>query len=217
MLKSYVVTADLLTFEPMLQDYYRTSQTDFSAILIDAQDILENDIKNRGLLLRNLCKTLPLTDTVKSSEDEIERTRLVINISAVTGTATFVFQGTNNESSETWITITTADTMSYTTTGEKNTTFSDTYKYYKITKTGTVTYTASLIERSFDLPKTYLAIGLIFKSFQSLVSDVWEQKAQFYMDKYEESLNRIRYSYDYNEDGTADKEEQKLNRVTFTR
>lgn len=219
MLKATVVTSDLTKFEPSLADYYRTNQTDWSEILIKAQEVLEADIKARGLLLRRLCKPLSLTDATKSSEDEIERTRLTFTLSGTVGTTTFTFQGTNDDSSETWHTITTADALSQATTGEKTTTFSDTYKYYKITKSGgtAIVTNIHLVERSFELPKTFLAIGMAFKTLQSQVSDYWEEKSKYYFDEYYKLVQNVNYSYDADDDGSANADEVKINRVTFVR
>jgi len=217
MLKATVVTSDLTKYEPMLADYYRTNQTDWSDILTKAHDFLENDIKARGLLLRRLCKPLRLTDATKSNEDEIERTRLTITLSGTVGTTTFAFQGTNDDSNETWTTISTVDALSYTTPGEKTTTFSDTYKYYKITKTGTATAVINLIERSFEMPKTFLAISMALKTLQSQVSDIWEDKSKYYLEMYYDLMKNLNYSYDEDDDGSADADEIKRFRVTFTR
>lgn len=218
MLKATVTTADLTKYEPMLADYYRTNQTDWADVLVKAQEVLEADFKARGLLLRRLCKPLSLTDATKSEEDEVERTRLTFTLGGTVGTTTLVLQGTNDESSETWTTITTADTLSYTTASEKTTTFSDTYKYYKLTKTGTATISSIyLVERSFELPKTYLAIAMAFKTLQSQIDGLWEQKSADYMDEYNKMIQTIHYSYDADDDGEVKTEEMKINRVTWTR
>lgn len=215
MLRAYIQTSDLTSFEPMLADYYRSGQSDWSAILTDSQDIMEQEIKNRGLLLRNLCKTLTLTDATLSDEDAIERTRLVITSTAGTYTPTaptILVQGSNDGT--TFTTITTLTIASNTTTYY---TLSDTYKYYKLTKSGVLTYTAFLVERSFELPRTYLAISLALKSLQSQISDAWESKAQYYMDLYNQAMDRVQYSYDKDENGEVDSEEMKINQVTFVR
>lgn len=217
MLRTSITTTDITNLEPALADYYRTGQTDYATQILNAKQHMEVDLKNRGRELRKLCPVLSLTDATKSDEDEVERTRLDIIITAVTGTATFAFQGTNDDSSETWTTISTNDSLSYTTTGTKTTTFSDTYKYYKLTKTGTVTYTARLVERSFELPHKFLTIALIFKSLQALVSDMWEQKAEYYMDEYNKAMDRALFSYDDDLDGDADSDELEISRVRFTR
>lgn len=217
MLRTSITTTDITNLEPALADFYRTSQTDYATQILNAKQQMEVDLKNRGRELRKLCPTFSLTDATKSDEDEIERTRLVLVITAVTNTATFVLQGTNDDSSETYTTISTNDTLSYTTTGTKTTTFSDTFKYYKLTKTGTVTYTAYLVERSFELPHIYLTIALIYKSLQALVSDMWEAKAEHYMTMYRDSIERTLFSYDEDLDGDADSDELEISRVRFTR
>lgn len=215
--KSYLQTSDLTNIEPMLADYYRTSQTDYATMLIQANDVLEMELRNRRLKLKNLETTLTLTDATKSNADEVGRTRLVLVVSAVTGTATFALQGTDDTTSETWTDITVSPTMSVTSTGTTYYKFYDTYDYYKLTKTGTVTYTAFLVERSFELVLAYLTISMIFRSLQALVSDMWEDKAKFYWDLYQDALERAVYSYDANEDGIADEDEVQISRVGFRR
>lgn len=217
MLRSSITTTDITNLEPSLADYYRSGQIDYATQILNARHIMEVDIKNRGKELRKLCPKLSLTDATKSDEDDIERTRLVITVSAITGTATWVLQGTNDESSETWTSITPSATLSKNATGELTVTFYDTYKYYKLTKTGTVTYTAFLVERSFELPHTYLTIALIYKSNKALLSDIWDEKAKEYMTMYYEALDRTLFSYDDDLDGDADSDSLELNRVRFTR
>ena len=215
MLRSYLTHAELIEREPQLSDYLRDDQINFNTIIDNAKSQLISEMKNRGKELRKLCATFTLTDATKSDEDEIERTRLFINVSAITDNATWVFEGTNDQSSESWTTI--LNSIQASELGEYTYTFDNTFKYYRLTKNGTVTYTAYLVERSFEQVHLYLALSLVYKSLENLTGDMYGNKAQFYMDLYFDSLETIVYSYDENLDGSVNEDELKQNRVMFRR
>ena len=223
MLRTFIDNTDLTNEAPELQDYYRSGQSNWNTIIEQARDRLEREIINRGKKIRLLTPKLSLTDGTKSAEDKIyQRTRLVIDISAITGTATAVFQGTNDESSETWTSITTynnnaSSSISETATGTSTYTFRDVYKYYKLTWTGTITPTQYLVERSFELPHLFLACSMAYKTLQRDVDGRFGEKADYYMGAFNDSLNNALYSYDIDEDGTADADELTTNRVMFRR
>ena len=222
MLESHINTTDLTNEEPVLADYYRSGQTTWGTVISQAQRKLEVLIKNRGLNLKWLCQRLSLTDATKSDEDEIERTRLVIIATAVTPTPTAVLQGTNDITSESWTTVTTYQNgtetaISFTAAATKVYEFNVTFKYYKLTWTGTITATQYLVERSFELPHLYLSIAMAFKQLQSEGDDNYSDKAEHYLELFESSFDNALYSYDYDQDGKAEVSELKINRVMFTR
>jgi hypothetical protein len=225
MLETNITYSDLLRYESSLSNLDTSFFSNGATKISEAKIVLESLIKNRGLKLRNLCKRLTLTDAVKSEEDEIERTRLVITINSNTGLYSFILSGTNDESSETWTTVTSFNDSSETWQNITalnsdglntiTTQFADTYKYYKLTKTGTVTYSAYLIETSFELPLIYLALQMIFQELQALVNDNWEEKAKYYAMMFEATFKNVIYSYDEDENGEA--ETTTYNRATFRR
>ena len=85
------------------------------------------------------------------------------------------------------------------------------FKYYKIsssaTTTGTITYTAYLVERSFELPLIYLSLYLLFSSKSKVANDDYYVKIEQYKLLYENILKSNFFSYDSDEDGKADESE----------
>ena len=223
MLRTFIDNTDLIQEAPELQDYYRTGQSNWDTTIELARDRLEREIINRGKKLRLLTSKLSLTDDTKSSEDEIyQRTRLVIVTTAVTPTPTATFKGTNDESSETWTDIplyvnNALSSISIGTTGTTTYTFRDVYKYYKLTWTGTITSTQYLVERSFELPHLFLSAHMAYKDLQRDVGGNFDDKAKYYWDMYVESLDNALYSYDVDDDGTAEADELEINRVMLRR
>lgn len=215
MLRSWLGHSDIIAREPSLEDYLRTDQIDFDTLISEAKQQLTIDVKNRNIELKKLCVTLSLTNATKSDCDYGERTRLVINASAVTDQITGVLEGTNDTSSESYTTV--LNNIQFAEIGEHTYTFEDVYDYYKLTLTGTVTFTAYLVERSFELPHLYLSLSLIYRQLESLNGDIYGNKAQAYFDLYRESLHNAVYSYDYDESGTLDADEMEITRVRFSR
>lgn len=217
MLRSFITHSDILKVEPALTDYLRSDQSDFSGLVSQAKTFLEQEVKNRGLELKKLCTKLTLTDSTKSDKDHVERTRIVIDATSVSGSPTWVLQGTNDESNETWTTVLDGSDLTLSADGQVTKTFSDTYDYYKLTKTGTATYTAYLVETSWELPHIYLSLHLIYKQLEALEGDAWASKAEMYFERYQYVMNNVKYSYDADEDGTVYEDEMKNNRVMFRR
>lgn len=215
MLESGITYADLLKRETELGSFYTTSE--LTQFLKDAKIQLEDIIKNRGQKLKNLCKRLSLTNAIKSEEDLIERLRLVVTASGVSGSFTVAFEGTNDDSSETYSTITPDTTLSFVTNTTISTLFHDSYRFYKLTKTGTGTISAYLVETSFELCHAYLALMLAYKSLVALNGDTWEGKSKEYESKFELAAQHMNYSYDEDEDGEAGDEENSVHQVTWVR
>lgn len=213
MLESGITYKDLINRESDLSNHYESD--DLIVFIADAKKQLEDVLKNRGLKLRNLCKQFSLS-TSKSIEDTVERQRIVVSATGVNDLS-IVLYGTNDESSETWTAIDTDDSLSLPEDGQVSSIFHNCFKYYKYTQSGTGTVSAYLIERSFELPHIFLSIVLAYKSLQALNGDVWESKWKDYEMKFEESLSTAAYSYDKDEDGTADDTEVGVHQVTWRR
>ncbi len=227
MITTRVTYLDLLKYEPPIVrrgDPSTTYAAEYDQFITQAKDILISDIKSMGYKLRLLCTPLTLTPDVKSGWDKIERTRLIADVTANLGEVTVTLQGTNDESDETWtdcgsFTVGTdlidggedEDIPATGSTGEQTFPFDNVFKYYKIsstaTTTGTITYTAYLVERSFELPLIYLALYLIFVSKSKIANDDYYNKANQYRTLYENILKSNFFSYDSDEDGKADESE----------
>lgn len=215
MIRTYLSHIDLIKQEPRLHDYLSDDQINYDLLIDQAKLILEQDVKNKGYKLRWLCTTLPLTDGTKSVLDKFERTRLVVNVSALTDEATFILSGTNDDSDETYTEI--LNGIGIAEKGIHEYSFSQTFNYYKLDATGTVTFTAFLVEKSFELVHLYLSLALVYKQLQALEGDMWNSKAEYYYQMYHHTLEALQFSYDLNEDGEIDEEETLLHRTTFRR
>jgi len=227
MITTRVTYKDLLKYEPPIVrrgDPSTTYSVEYDQFITQAKDILTSDIKSMGYKLRLLCTPLTLTPDVKSGWDEIERTRLIADVTANLGEVTVTLQGTNDESDETW-----TDCGSFTVgtdlidggedddipatgeIGEQTFVIDKVFKYYKISSTakttGTITYTAYLVERSFELPLIYLSLYLLFSSKSKTANDDYYTKTEQYRLLYENILKSNFFSYDSDEDGKADENE----------
>lgn len=223
MLKTYVTHADLLKFEPRVDDYLASDQDDFTDIIASAKEILTQDLKSNKLELKKLCTPLELQATVAATtsnagtkvEDEIERRFLVITVTAISGTATFTVLGTNSSSTEPDQAVL---TKVITATGTYTELFDNVYKYYTIDYAGTTcTYKAELVEESFYLAHVYMSLNRVYQQMRHRVGSTWESKADYYMQLYEVMMKNIVHSYDEDLSGDVDKEETSNIRVTFHR
>jgi len=215
MLESGIVYGDLTAREVSLTDYLTTVQ--LAQFITDARDQLESRLKSRGVKIRNLCKRLALTDATKSDEDLIERQRIYATVTGVSGTLTVALQGTNDDSDETYSTVSLDTALSFTTNTTLSSVFHNTFRYYKATKTGTGTITYYLVETSFELCHIYLSLMLAYKSLQALLGDVWQDKAKEYEMKFEDAFNIVVYSYDEDGDGEISDTEMQTNSITWKR
>jgi hypothetical protein len=152
----------------------------------------------------------------KSDEDVIERRIWVVETTAVGATETFTLQGTNDESSETYTTIT---TLEFTTATESTTLFDDTYKFYRVNYSGTsATYSSKLVEESFHLAHIYKSLELVYSQLNARRDDNWELKMIQYRELYDKMMTNIIYSYDANLSGAiSEGEDQQMIRASFSR
>lgn len=224
MLRTYVTHSELLKYEPRIDDYLASDQNDYTDIIASAKEILTQDLKSNKLELKKLCVPLVLhtgaettSDTGVTKEDLIERRFLVLTISALSGTATFTFKGTNTQGGTPDNTI---KTVVITETGEYTYIFDEVYKYYSLDYSGTTscTYTAWLVEESFYLAHVYLSLNRIYQQNRHRINgNVWEVKAEYYNQLYETQMRNIVHSYDSDLDGDTDEGEMENIRVTFRR
>lgn len=211
MLKLYITDSDLLQIEPSLYDYLRSDESDYSASLDSAKKQLFSDIRKHKKKIKNLYTPLTLTDK-KSDKDIVERSRLVINVSSATGLASFELYGTDSETDEPDNLV---KTLSTTEAGQLTDEIEEFYNYYKIVKTGTATFTAELVEQSFDLAYSYLSLSFIYQSKKATIDDNWDSKAKDYYERYVNELDNTIASYD--EDENKEIEEEEINQMTRTR
>lgn len=225
MLKTYLTHSDIIDYEPRLDDYLGSDQDDYTDIIASAKEILTQDLKSNKLELKRLCVPLVLQESgaqstsksgAKSDQDYAERRIWVITATAIDGTSIFTLKGTNDESNETYTTVT---TKVITEIGTYTVMFDDVYKYYAVDWSGTsCTYSSELVEESFFLAHLYLSLNRIYETLRANIDDLWERKAAEYMELYQKQITNISHTYDVDLDSNIDDEEINSNiRVTFRR
>lgn len=203
MIESWVTHEDIIKELPKLDYYIGENQIDFNEMIGKAKERLNDWAINQGLNPRLLCTRLSLTDGTISGKDTARRTRLVIDITSITDEVYFTFTGQDSTTGSS-VTI---DTILVAEKGRHTIAFSDMYKYYTLTVTGTCTYTAYLVERSFELPHLYLSIHMIFKNLTELQGDKYQAEAEEYEMRYKEAIQQAQYSYDEDDDNDIESDE----------
>ncbi len=222
MLKTYVTNEDIIEFEPALDDYLRSTQTDFQDQIDKTFEILIQDLKSNGLKIKLLCTPLELQASVSKTtsftgtgvEDEIERRYWILTVTANSGSCIFTLEGSNDNA-----TYTTVTTQAISQTGTYTNLIQTIYDYYRVSFSGSsATYSSQLVEESFFFTHLYLTLWNIYTSLQSQVGDMWESKAIKYWELYQTTLKSIKYSYDEDDSGDVGEEEGvKTYRPRFTR
>lgn len=226
MIENYITQERILQGEPHLDSYLAENQLDFSEVTDEAFDEYLNDVKNQKVDLRKLGKRLTLESSgtqtaaftgTASTEDFVERRRLVINVTAITGDAVFALQGSNDES--TYYDVKTD--IQFSVTGEHVYVFSSVYKFYRLNLTSigtTITYSAYLYETTFDFPLLYLMRSKIYHSiYHRNGDDSFKEKADTYYAKYQDKLVNTHYFYDESDDDliSEGEKEDDLKEVVF--
>lgn len=226
MIENYITQEKILQGEPHLDSYLSEVQLDFTEITDEAFDEYLNDVKNQKIDLRKLGKRLTLESAVTktaaftgtvSEEDFVERRRLVINVTTITGNTVFALQGSNDE--VTYYDVKTD--IQFDSKGEHTYLFSSIYKFYKLNLTSittTITYSAYLYETTFDFPLLYLMRSKIYHSiYHRNGDDSFKEKADTYQTKYMDKLVNTHYFYDTSDDEaiSEDETEGDLKEVTF--
>lgn len=226
MLNTFVTHDRVVEFEPRIADYLNTAQSDYSTIISKAKEVLTQGLKHQSLELKKLCIPLTLQASEaqttsktgdKSEVDVFERRIWYVDVTDQTGNnQVFTLQGTNDTTSETWTDVA---TLSFAATGEDNTLFDNVFDYYRVNWTGTTcTYSSSLYEESFYLAHIYKSLEMIYVSHQKSAGQIWETKAQQYLDLYLATLKNIKFTYDYNASNSISiGETQKTFRASFSR
>ena len=214
MFESQLVSSDLVQSEKVLNELKFESQSNFDSVIAESKRELIERLKSKGLILKRLCTHLTIpNDGTASAEDVIERQRIVITTTAHTGAVTFTLKGCNTLDGA-YTTATTISVASADDDGVFTDSFTDySYKYYKLTASGTVTFTAYLVEVSFELAHKYLTLYKIF--FAMAMSDsMYATKAELYQQMYDNAFQTAVYSYDKDDSGSIDENEQKVSTVS---
>lgn len=210
MIESHIKYTDLEKIEPMLKDLTFTQFT-LQGIVDEARvrlvAIIENRLPNRGADLKKLCNRLSLVLDTKSNQDLVGRRRLVIQMSSIDSDS---FKLESSADGTTWNSQ--IDTIQVDNTEVNGFLIEDADSYYKLTRlagNGTVNK-AYMVETSFELPHTYLALSMAFRRLQATADDTYKQQADYYEDEFNKALNNLNYSFDSDGDGSITSDDTKI-------
>lgn len=241
--ENLLLTSDLISYEPSLENLMFDGSTDFNAQISSAFNEMIVDLKNKGLVLSRL--NTPLTiqsatlqnqyDGDKSSEDLINRGLFVLKVSAdsiitsnslnlvtsenytisLANTLRFQLQGTNDDSNETWFDIGDEITIEY--QGVYTIILPSYYKYYRVKKNDSYSgiYEAYLGETLYYYMHLYKSISNVYKTMETPSNSFYNEKSLSYLDMYFRLLNSGRFYYDIDDSGDIDSTEAKQNFSTI--
>lgn len=190
-----------------------------------AKLIVASKLKNLGKKIRLLTTPLYFLDSSgnksiaqttsfnseKTSEDTIERSRFIIEVSVFSGIPIkLTIQGTNDDSSESYEDVV---MIAINQIGEYTQRVVKPFKYYRlsITATTSITFKAYLVEDSFFLPVLFKAISLIYLELKNESGGgEFENKYKDYDGLFEDAFESLVFSYDGNEDGELQSSEINL-------
>lgn len=227
-LKNYVVDEDLKAFYPTISDGIWKTQSDYSTQIEKSYDRLINDLYNanieprlamphRDLKLAHTAtvftnpptSTIETTSTTGSAYENKNYRRMVLNITAISGSNTVKLQGSNdseasdytNVSAASWqdvpdasITVDSTDEV-----GEHTVKFKKQYKWYRYVSTigGSMNYSVELVDTLWDDVICYGALMLVFRDWVKEVNDIWDIRSQQAERDYYATIKSLKYQYDH--------------------
>ena len=233
MIKSFLTQEMVIQGEPALDDYLRDDQVNFDDIRLEAYEDMVKDFVDMNLNMRKLCIPLSLktsgavteaTNGTITDEDYAQRNRLLIDVTALTGTAVFELQGTNDDGT-TYVTIKvinksgqTLSSIPVTEIGEYvyySTGFYKKFRLNLLSITTTVTFSAELYENLFTLIHRLKTRAKVYQSLMALQGDLWEGKFKQYKEDYKEALVSSRFYYDSNDDEEIDSIDAEMESLNY--
>ena len=207
MIKMFVTDEDVVKKEPVLINYIREDQVDFSDLISEAKKDVIQDLIDLKYIVRKLCIPLILQakqtkaetyDSDLTDEDYAQRNLIVIEVTSLTDEDIFTVQGTNDDGNN----YTTVATITVPETGTYTEVIFDLYKKYRIRKTtaNSCEYYSYMTEDKYNRLCLYRSLSLIFKSLSELVNDKYFRDYEEYQDKYM-GLLQTRFYYDEDDSG----------------
>jgi lysophospholipase L1-like esterase len=226
MFSAIVTHEDIIQQEGVLDSYLR-EELDWLPKIENAKKFVRQELKNNAKQLKKICVPLyfkdsagltTLTETsVTTDEDIIERLRLVVNVSSLTGNVIFTLYGTNDTVFEQVKGLspdgTVLNNLLFTTNGTDTFIIQKAFKYYYLDVSGTSTFEAYLVETTFEQPVLFKALEYIYKDLQGEPNSNFEAKSEFYAGLFNDSFQTALYSYDSDLSGTVEETEQNYNQV----
>lgn len=205
MLRNFSTATDLNRYIPEKDKYLWKGQTDFSDQITGAEQEVITDLKIKGYKPHKLMT--PLTVTTTETEDVVSAGRLVVNctVHSVDGVVTLLGCNTSDGTYET------VTTLSITATGETSVLFTKMYSYYKISNTGTITFSAYLVETSYDLLFIYKTLEIISQNNYKDGAERWGELATWFNEKYQRLISTMPVYEDTDTDGEVTDEYMQKN------
>ena len=213
MIESRITSEDIYKWQSQLIDLIPETQDDWSEQIDEAFKEVVSDIRDMGWNIRKLCKRYSLQTSVTktdayngvitSTEDNLQRLRIVIDVTAFDSSAEFLLQGTDDDGT---IWETAIESIQITEVGEKTVLFTRAYKKYRLilaSVVSTITYSAFLIETTFERLHVYKSLEIIYRALNNVQNDVYKEKQQEYMQMYNDRINIIQFAYDEDDDETV--------------
>ena len=222
MIETYLTEELLTKGETAISDYLRTSQSTFVDLRQEAFSDMLLDFDAMGLTITQLCEQLPLQTSVtktaafngsNTDEDFAQRMRLVIPVSANTGSAVFTLQGTDDNGTDYFdIELISDDATAATTVTITTPAIGDDANSYLITRLykkyrlqlisiGTsLTYTGYMIEDVYTALHRDKARSNVYRTLMSTEDDIWDRKREQYEFLYKDRLATGRFRVDYTDD-----------------
>jgi len=227
MIESFVTQNMIVRGETAIAEYLRTGQSDYTKIINESWTDIMRDIINKNLDIKLLCNRLVLQlavtktatfDGAISTEDFANRMRLVLVVTALTGTVGFKLQGTDDDGVTytdcTLITDADISGVSVSLTSPAGIATSSYIiknqftKYRLIISSAptTVTYSAYLIEDIYTELHLRRTRALIYRTLISATPE-YREKYDMYLQDYDKLLEIGRMPYDVDESGVISEDE----------
>jgi len=220
MLKVYINETDLKGYAVKLTGLMWTDETDYSAQKAVAIDKVFNHFTREGYDIRELMPQLTLrtsgtvltaSETTAIKEDTINRRRLYIDNITFTGQdKTIELQGSNdgtNYYTTATLTVTSTDTS-------KTVVIYDSYKYYKLVSTvstGSLDYSALLVETIYDELFAYKWLWWIYYDMRKAGDDQFDVKMQELERLYDDAFIKTKFFLDTDNNEIPDSSSEKSN------
>jgi len=231
MIKNFITYTDLIKKEPRLVTDWQTSTTIIGTQIADAYKKTIIELNKRNIDTR--CVMIPFylasgkqtlsassTGTGILAQTKNRVKRLVIEKSTCTdggGGNTWTLEGSNDNT--VWTTIVTL--ANTTGAGVISVSFDDEYDYYryKLTVATSLSFTGYiyLVENSFDDLIQFKSLEIIFRSLMRIDNDLMSQKYIAYKSEFDSEIKSLRYSYDVDNSGTIDDDEEVRKKTTSVR
>lgn len=225
MVRTFLTPEKIVNGEEKLQSFLDANgQIDWAPQMNEALQELINDLISSGYMVRQLCIALEIQASTteagtltgsKSDEDNIQRQVLVVEATEVHADEhSFTLQGTNDDSSETWIDI---NSFGVTETGDTIIYLDTLYKYYRLNKTdsNSCIYSSSLYERVYETLHLFKARAKIYNNLVSIPDDVYGELRDHNNERYNAMLENTRFMYDKSDDGKISDGEAEENYNTY--